>query len=127
MHNFGFNFGAFVITSMFFGGHKAYGLMILSVLLFFIPGVNLIWKIVCGIKGPQWAFNSSEFSDEEFEGSMETWNRGGVIFLVVCILAIVIGIIAGVLDKSTRQDEQDTLNTFLNIPAVEMQLVEQNT
>lgn len=126
MNNFGFNIGACIFTALFFGGHKAYGLMVLSCILFCIPGVNLIWMIICGIKGANWAYNHAELSEEEFTGSLETWNRGGIIgliYLLIVIIFVGISVAAGI-GKDSSLDDQDTLKSFLNPPAIEMQLDE---
>ena len=124
MQKTGFNFGAFICTSLFFGGHKAYGLMLLSFFLFLIPGVNIIWKIICGIKGPKWVYNRSDFSDEEFEGSMETWNRGGIVNLVFFVIVLIIYSIVALLGFTEKDDEQDT--QYFEYTCNEMQLDEPN-
>ena len=91
----GFNFGALTMGPVFFGAHRRYGLMIATFLLLFVPGVDLIWCLICGISGASWVRKSSELSDEEFTGSMKTWNRGGLIMLIPAFLAV-IGIVLAV-------------------------------
>ena len=50
-------------------------------LLIFVPFVNLIWWIVLGVKGKEWAWRNMKWVNvEEFKSVQKTWDIWGAIF-----------------------------------------------
>lgn len=131
MKDFGFSLGACLWGPLFFGAHKAYGFMILSFVLCFIPFFYLIWMIICGIYGAQWAYNSCNLTENQFRGSLETWNRAGMVYFILLFVIFFLGIVAAVAipgyiayTKSSSKNEQKAVEGFLNTPAIEIQVNE---
>ena len=97
-----FNWGAFMLSFLWAIGNKAYlGLLVL------IPFFNIIWIFVCGFKGNRWAWENNNYRDiEEFKRVQETWNRAGlvalIIYAVIIVLYIVVfaAIIGGIMNRS---------------------------
>lgn len=101
---FKFNWGAFLLSTVFAVGNKAW----LS-LLTIVPILNIVWVFVSGFKGEEWAWNSGMFDDvKSFRVAMRTWNRAG-IFTLICILVgvlllvlilggFIIGILSGAIN-----------------------------
>ncbi len=76
------SWGAFSFTVWWGIGHKAY----LS-LLVLVPFFSLIWMIVCGVKGHEWAWKAGNYIDaNHFNAVMEPWNRAGKIAFIVGII-----------------------------------------
>ena len=130
MNKFGFSFGACLWGPIFFGAHKAYGFMFLSIFMCFIPFIAFIWMIVCGFCGAEWAYRRAGLTEDQFSGSLESWNRSGLIIFVLMFVIAFVGIIAAVaipgymkymeLSKQKNQNVEG----FLNKPAIEIQLDE---
>jgi len=52
-------------------------------LLTFVPFVNMIWWIVLGIKGNEWAWRKMRWeSVEKFNETQKKWNKWGLIILI---------------------------------------------
>lgn len=82
----GWNWGAFMMPLQFGIGNKAY-----LCLLVLVPLLNFIWMFVSGAKGAEWAYNGGDFASiEEFNASMRTWNRAGLVTFVISLAAVVI-------------------------------------
>ncbi|MBR1776495.1 hypothetical protein IJ750_05435 [bacterium] len=95
-----FNWGAFLLTWIWGLGNKTYItlLMLLTVVLVFIPFVNLVSGIAqialaiwFGIKGNEWAWKNKKFASvEAFHEYQKKWAIAGTI---LAVLGILIGII----------------------------------
>ena len=60
-------------------------------LLAFVPFVNLVFWIVLGIKGNEWAWRSKKWqSVEAFKSTQRKWNIAGIIVLVLSIIMMVL-------------------------------------
>ena len=126
----GFNWGAFFFGPFFLGGHRCYGMMCLSLLLLIIPIINFVWLFICGVKGSEWAAENCGLNDSEFKVSMTTWNRGGIVCLVLIAIPTILGIILAVAIpgmvlqsiKSNDSVDQNTLQKLLNNPAIQKML-----
>ena len=90
-----FNWGAFTLGAIWALGNKLYLLAILG----FIPLVNIVLAFVAGFKGNEWAARSLDYRDmEEFARIQETWNRAGLISLIIAFyIAFLYGFIVAVL------------------------------
>jgi hypothetical protein len=65
----------------------------------FVPVISIIWWLVMGMMGNEWAWSSQPWhSVEEFKASQEKWNKWGLVFFVlgifvaiayICLLVIV--------------------------------------
>lgn len=93
----GFNWGAFLL-------HWIWGIAngVWNSLLVFVLG--LVWMVVLGLKGNEWAWRARKFdSIEQFRETQAAWSRWGIILLVfslvvgLLVVALVIGgaILAG--------------------------------
>lgn len=86
----GFNWGAFFMPLQFGFANKAY-----LCFLTLVPILSIVWVFVAGFNGAKWAYNSGNFaSPEEFNAVMKSWNRAGLLTLIVFGIAILIYIIA---------------------------------
>lgn len=67
-------------------GNRAY-----LTLLMLIPFFNMIWVFICGAKGNEWAFDTSDYEDvDEFMASQESWNRIGFVLFIVSMVGFVL-------------------------------------
>lgn len=84
----GQNWGAFTFSYLWGIGNKTY-----LPLLALIPGFNLIWVFVCGIKGNTWAWQKGQYQAvdiDKFKATQATWNRAGIVaFIVNSVLILV--------------------------------------
>jgi hypothetical protein len=88
----GWNWGAFFLNWIWGIGNNVW-----IALLAFILG--LIWAIVLGIKGNEWAWQHKKWdSIEHFQSTQRKWKRWGVgLFIVVIVLTIIVVLITVVL------------------------------
>ena len=57
--------------------------------LAFIPYFGLIWWIVMGLKGNEWAWRKNQYRNvEEFKVSQNKWKVWGIVFFIISILAV---------------------------------------
>ncbi|MBQ6760980.1 MAG: FHA domain-containing protein [Prevotella sp.] len=101
----GWNWGAFLFGGwwgLFNGCWWIFLVNIILGLLSLIPfavaifgPVQIIWSIICGVKGDQWAWENKEwYSAESFRSTQDTWNKVAVIFLVIGIVFGLIGVLS---------------------------------
>ena len=84
-----FHWGACTLCLFWGIGHRVY-----ITLLCLVPILNIIWPIVCGFKGYEWAWEQSKFeSMEAFMYSEESWNRAGFIFAILELIVFIIWLI----------------------------------
>lgn len=56
-------------------------------LLNFVPGVNLVWWIVMGIKGNEWAWRNNQWeSVERFQRAQSRWRPVGILYFILSLL-----------------------------------------
>ncbi len=61
-------------------------------LLGFIPLLNLVWWIVLGLKGNEWAWRKNKWeSVEEFKKKQQAWTSWGIFFFVISLIMMIIG------------------------------------
>lgn len=90
---FRWNWGAFMYNWVFGFANRAW-----LTFLCLIPGFNIIWMFVCGAMGEKWVWNAGHFEDGyTFRAVMDSWNRGGKIAFIVCMVVLVLGILALIL------------------------------
>jgi len=66
-------------------------------LLVFVPLVNIIWWVVLGIYGNQWAWEKNSWrSVEEFQASQKKWRIWGIISLIISFIAVLAPMFFGV-------------------------------
>ncbi len=76
------NWGAFFFSMWWGIGHRVY-----ITLLVLVPFVNIIWPIVCGLKGNEWAWGAGNYVDKNhFNAVMEPWNRAGKIAFFIMLI-----------------------------------------
>lgn len=64
-------------------------------LLCLIPYFNFIWKIVVGLRGNRWAWNSGKWENSmDFDKTQRKWDVAGVFFLIIIAISMLIVIIA---------------------------------
>lgn len=60
-------------------------------LLILVPFVGMIWWIVLGLKGNEWAWRKNKWeSVEKFKEAQKGWNKWGVIMLVAPFIIIIL-------------------------------------
>lgn len=65
-------------------------------LVVFVPLVNIVWWIVLGVKGNEWAWRSQRWvSVDEFNQMQAKWKPWGITFLVLSLLSTLIKFLAG--------------------------------
>jgi hypothetical protein len=78
----GWNWGAFGVTFIWGIAHRRW-----IVFLMVIPFVNLIVRIIAGMKGNEWAWKSNKWqSIEEFKSVQNKWKSWGIAIMVLGIL-----------------------------------------
>ncbi len=76
----GWNWGAFWLTWIWGIAHNVW----ISLLAFCLP---VIWQIVLGIKGSEWAWQHRQFdSIEQFKQTQAVWSKWGWILLAVAVV-----------------------------------------
>jgi hypothetical protein len=64
---------------------------VLISLLALIPGFALIWAIVLGIKGREWAWRNKKWdSVEHFKSTQRPWDIAGIVLFAISIVAFII-------------------------------------
>lgn len=90
--DFKWNWGAFTQNILFGFANKAW-----LTFLCFVPLLNIVWIFVCGAKGEKWAWESGEFANEQtFRAVMKSWNRAGLLCLIIFVVVIVFYLLMGV-------------------------------
>jgi len=88
----GWSWGAFVLTWIWGIFNSVW-----IALLCFIPFFSLVWAIVLGIKGNEWAWRNKKWdSIEHFKSTQRSWNIAGIIVFAISIVAAVVAIIVAV-------------------------------
>jgi hypothetical protein len=89
----GWSWGAFVLTFIWGIANRTW-----ISLLVLIPFIGFIMTIILGVKGREWAWKNKDWdSIEHFKNTQAKWDKWG---LILFLLAIVLGIVAGVLGPS---------------------------
>jgi len=80
----GWSWGAFVLTWIWGIFNSVW-----IALLCFIPFFSLVWAIVLGIKGNEWAWRNKKWdSIEHFKSTQRSWNIAGIVVFAISIVAI---------------------------------------
>jgi len=88
----GWSWGAFVLTWIW-GIFNSVWISLLCLIPFF----NLVWAIVLGIKGNEWAWRNKKWdSIEHFKSTQRSWNIAGIVLFAISIVAAVVAIIVAV-------------------------------
>ena len=88
----GWSWGAFVLTWIWGIFNSVW-----IALLCFIPFFSLVWAIVLGAKGNEWAWRNKKWdSIEHFKSTQRSWNIAGIIVFAISIVAGVVAIIVAV-------------------------------
>ena len=85
-------------------------------LLGYIPGVNLFWWIVMGLKGNEWAWRKNKWqSVERFQRMQSRWRPVGILYFIFALLMIpyVIFYISFITTVSRRITPQMMNNQFI--------------
>ncbi|MFO7711807.1 MAG: hypothetical protein R6V51_01175 [Dehalococcoidia bacterium] len=78
----GWNWGAFSLTWIW-GASNSVWISFLA----FIPYFGILWSIVLGVKGNEWAWRSKKWNSvDAFRNTQDKWNTAGIIVFVVAIL-----------------------------------------
>ena len=68
------------------------GLIIISFIPFVtfgVPILSIVFYIICGLKGTEWAWENKYWSSvEEFEHTQDVWNKVGLILFIISIVLI---------------------------------------
>jgi len=83
--NMGFNWGAFFLHWIWGVAHGVWNSFLVIIL-------GIIWQIVLGVKGNEWAWRNRKFeSVEQFKQTQAVWSKWGIIvFVVVFVLCAVV-------------------------------------
>lgn len=85
----GFNFGAFILGGIWAFGHGLWIHGIVGVLLFCLPGINLLYALYLGFFGNRLAWRKSgSYNVEKFRKNQGKWAWGGVVYL--CLVAFLL-------------------------------------
>ena len=88
----GWSWGAFVLTWIW-GIFNSVWISLLCLIPFF----SLVWAIVLGIKGNEWAWRNKKWdSIEHFKSTQRSWNIAGIVVFAISIVAGVVAIIVAV-------------------------------
>ena len=88
----GWSWGAFVLTWIWGIFNSVW-----IALLCFIPFFSLVWAIVLGVKGNEWAWRNKKWdSIEHFKSTQRSWNIAGIVVFAISIVAGVVAIIVAV-------------------------------
>ena len=88
----GWSWGAFVLTWIW-GIFNSVWISLLCLIPFF----SLVWAIVLGIKGNEWAWRNKKWdSIEHFKSTQRSWNIAGIVLFAISIVAGVVAIIVAV-------------------------------
>jgi hypothetical protein len=64
---------------------------VLISLLALIPGFHLIWAIVLGIKGREWAWRNKKWdSVENFKDTQRPWDIAGIVLFAISVVSLII-------------------------------------
>ena len=64
---------------------------VLISLLALIPGFALIWAIVLGIKGREWAWRNKKWeSVEHFKNTQRPWDIAGIVIFAISMVSLII-------------------------------------
>ena len=82
----GWNWGAFVLTWIWGICNKVW----IALLVFIpVPIFGLVWAIVLGVKGNEWAWRNKKWDNiEHFKSTQGKWNTAGIIVFVVSIVIV---------------------------------------
>lgn len=99
----GFNWGAFFLTWVWGIAHGVW-----NSLLFFV--LYIIWALVLGVKGNEWAWRNRQFeSVEHFKHTQAAWSKWGIILFVVsvvlAVLLVALGVGAAILGGFVNPDD----------------------
>lgn len=85
----GWSWGAAVL-SWIWGAYHGVWISLLSL----VPFVNLVWWLVLGIKGREWAWRAQAWeSVEHFEKSQKKWDNAGLLIVSVYVLLMILGLL----------------------------------
>ncbi len=88
--NMGWNWGAFWLTWIWGIGNGVWISFVALVL-------GIIWSVVLGLKGNEWAWQNRRFeSIEQFRETQAAWSKWGWIVLVVCAVIWILMMVFGV-------------------------------
>jgi hypothetical protein len=102
----GWNWGAFVFTWIW-GIFNGSLVTLWGLLIGFIPFGGLVWAIVCGTKGNEWAWRGKQWqSAEHFKRTQHKWAIAALIFVLVVIALVILSIVLSILfgDTTTTTD-----------------------
>jgi len=87
----GWSWGAFALTWIWGIFNKVW----IAFLMFIpVPIFGLVWAIILGVKGNEWAWRNKKWdSIEQFKDTQRSWNIAGIVIFAISIAAIVIVIV----------------------------------
>ena len=78
------NWGAFVLPFWWCLFSYCYWQLLLC-----LPYVNIIGRFIVAAKGNEWSWKTGKWKDADyFNKTQKTWNKAGVIFLIIILLSI---------------------------------------
>lgn len=88
----GWSWGAFTLHWIWGIGNQVW-------IAFLVLVLNIIWAIVLGIKGREWAWQSKKWdSIEHFKKTQRTWDKWGkILFIIAIVISVLYFIVAMVL------------------------------
>lgn len=86
----GWNWGAFWLTWIWGISHGVWNSFLVLIL-------GIIWSIVLGVKGNEWAWQNRRFdSIEHFRQTQAAWSKWGWIVFIVCAVIWIVMMVFGV-------------------------------
>jgi hypothetical protein len=86
----GFNWGAFFLSWIWGIGNKVW-------ISFIVLVLGIIWSIVLGLKGNEWAWQNKQWdSIEHFKKTQKTWRKWGIALFIISIAITLLMVIISV-------------------------------
>lgn len=77
-----------------------------SSLLLFVPYINIVWWIVMGVKGNEWAWRKNKWTSlEVFLQRQKVWNKwaiGAVVFNILLATVFIVGIVFLAINRNNK-------------------------
>jgi len=94
----GWSWGAFFLNWIWGIGNRVW-------IAFIVLVLGIIWAIVLGIKGNEWAWRNKKWdSIEHFKKTQRAWKRWGIALFIIAIIISVISVIISVISAGLAFD-----------------------
>ncbi len=121
-----FNWGVFALPLFWsFANETKLPLLCLLLPFWFLPGINTIFSIYCGIHGNEWAWQNKTWGNiHEFKDAQKTWAKLGFVYMLCVTLVsgyIILSLGGGLKNifntKNAEWDSEYCQNDVQNFPS----------